>query len=80
MDEQEKVDPIYKKGFEQGYWLQRGNSPDLSKALQQAGKNSSYVNGMKAGQKEATREQFKSRMAQAKDRSAKDRDRGMDRG
>ena len=48
----ENVDPVYKKGFEHGYWLQRGNSPAL-KEMHDTSKHDGYTAGLKAGSREA---------------------------
>lgn len=79
--EDQTVDPVYKKGFEQGYWLQRGNSVDLPDLMKKAEGHSVYSNGLKAGSKEAAREQFKEQLNQAREGQYKDRDRekGMSR-
>jgi hypothetical protein len=66
MEEEKTVDPIFKKGFEHGYWLQRGNSPELQKLMQDATKHEGYYNGLKAGSKEAEREIFLDKLQKQK--------------
>lgn len=73
--EEENVDPVYKKGFEHGYWLQRGNSKDLPQLMENSASNAGYSNGLKAGSREAAREQFKEQLNQVRDAQTKDRDR-----
>lgn len=61
MSEETKVDPIYKKGFEHGYWLQRGNSKDLDGIIDRSNQEQ-YKSGLKAGKKEAIREKVRTRL------------------
>jgi len=70
-----KVNPDYKKGFEHGYWLQRGNSPALNQHTQNSAQHKEYASGLKAGSKEASREQVKGRMDKSKGK-----DKGIDIG
>ena len=63
MEDSTTVDPVYKRGFEHGYWLQRSNTHDLDKLIEKANSQPEYQSGMKAGQKEAMREQFRQRMS-----------------
>jgi len=61
MNEETIVDPIYKRGFEHGYWLQRGNSKDLDGIINRSNQEQ-YKSGFKAGKKEAVREQVRERL------------------
>ena len=61
-EQEQKIDPKYINGFEHGYWLQKGNSKDIDAITQRAGTQPEYQSGMKAGRKEAQREQFRQRM------------------
>jgi hypothetical protein len=45
------VDPVYKKGFKHGYWLKRGNSPELQGIIDRSN-YAQYKSGLIAGQKE----------------------------
>lgn len=58
MSEETTVDPIYKKGFEHGYWLKRGDSKDLDGIIKRS-KLVQYKSGLIAGKKEAVREQVR---------------------
>lgn len=66
--EQEKVDINYKRGFEHGYWLKRGESQELDEIIKRS-KDTQYSSGLKAGKKEATREQVRERMQRNSDQS-----------
>ena len=77
MEEITKVDPIYTKGFEHGYWLQRGNSKDLDAVLESSKGDETYHNGLKAGRKEAEREKVRERLHSHKEQST-DPETGMD--
>lgn len=61
MSEETTVDPIYKKGFENGYWLKRGDSKDLDGIIKRA-KQEQYKSGLIAGKKEANREQVREQL------------------
>ena len=75
------IDPKFKKGFEHGYWLKRGNSKDLDAIMERAKKDSpQYHSGLKAGQMEAQREAFRDRMKEADKERGKDKDKGMEMG
>lgn len=77
--EQEKIDPVYKKGFEHGYWMQRADNLALKQVMTAQVKNADYFDGLKAGGKEAMREQFKDRMNKSKQQS-KDKGKDLDIG
>jgi len=72
------VDPVYKKGFEHGYWLQRANSPDLDALIKGAAKHEEYYSGLRSGRQEAQRELFRDEMEQIEKDLEKDKDKGMD--
>lgn len=38
----ETVDPVYKKGFEHGYWLERGDCEDLDGLVERAKNHQGY--------------------------------------
>ncbi|MBN8672171.1 MAG: hypothetical protein J0L80_15920 [Chitinophagales bacterium] len=61
MSEETTIDPIYKKGFEHGYWLQRGDSKDLDGIIQRSN-HDQYKSGLKAGKKEAVRERVRQQL------------------
>ena len=71
---EDSIHPNYKKGFEHGYWLQRGGSKELDGIMQRNAKAEHYHAGLKAGKNEATREAFRERMAKI------DKDRENDKG
>lgn len=77
--ENETVDDSYKKGFEQGYWLQRGNRPDLVRDAMRSGPRlgGGYSSAMKAGKDEAVREMLRARLAEQE--RSQNRDKGMER-
>ncbi len=77
MEEITKVDPIYTRGFEHGYWLQRGNSKDLDAVLESSKGDETYHNGLKAGRKEAERETIRKRLQRNSDQS-QSREKDMD--
>ena len=58
MEEELQIDPVYKKGFEHGYWLRRGDSQELKALIDRAKNHEGYHSGLKAVQKEAERELF----------------------
>lgn len=72
----EKIDPIYKKGFEHGYWLKRGDCAELDDIIER-NKKWNYGTGLKAGKREAMREQVRERSKHNNERS-QDRDKGME--
>lgn len=72
MEEEKTVDPIFKKGFEHGYWLQRGDSKELRELMHKAGKHEGYYSGLKAGRDEAIREQVRDEFKQMDDNKQKD--------
>lgn len=72
------VDPLYKKGFEYGYWLKRGNSPELQDIINRSN-HTNYKAGLIAGQKEAIREAFRQRMEQMDKDQENDKQRGLER-
>lgn len=72
----DKIDPNYKKGFEHGYWLKRGDSEDLDPIIERS-KPTQYKSGLVAGKKEAEREKVRNRLQGNKDQSQA-RDKGMD--
>jgi len=65
----DKIDPIYKKGFEHGYWLQRGDSKDLDSVIEGSKNHPPYHKGLRAGRKEAEREVIRQRMQGNSDQS-----------
>lgn len=76
MSEETTVDPIYKKGFEHGYWLQRGDSKDLDGIIQRSN-HDQYKSGLVAGKKEAVREKVRERFQGSADKSQSP-EKGMD--
>ena len=66
MEEETKVDPLYKKGFEQAYWLKRGNNPHLNDIIQNNANGNKYHSGLLAGKKEAEREKLRERLQSTK--------------
>ncbi len=74
----EKVDPLYKKGFEIAYWLERGDNPLLKHIMEANANGNAYDKGLHAGQREADREKMKEHIAAIKrqHQQEKDRDRG----
>ena len=75
----EKVDPYYKKGFEHGYWLKRGNSKDLDSVIHGSRNFAPYYNGLKDGKAEAERERARERIAEIRKQNDLNRDKGMER-
>lgn len=73
----DKIDPIYKKGFEHGYWLKRGDSKDLDGVIEGSKNHGNYHSGLKAGKKEAERETVRQRLQGNTDQS-QSHDKGMD--
>lgn len=53
---------IYIKGFEHGYWLEKGNSKDLPELIERSKNHARYSAGLRAGSKEAKREVIRDRM------------------
>lgn len=80
LDFEEKVDPVYKKGFEHGYWLERGNYEGMRDLMQRSAKHEGYYSGLQAGQKEAVREKVRERFNQMDKQKEQDKDKGMDIG
>jgi hypothetical protein len=76
MEEQTQIDPVYKKGFEHGYWLRKGESTELDGLIERS-KHDGYKGGLQAGKKEADREQVRSRL-QGNSGQENSRDTGMD--
>lgn len=76
--EDEKVDEVYKKGFEHGYWLQYSKSAEFEKAMRSSAEHAGYGEGLKAGANEATRQQFREQMSKARETDAKDKSRDRD--
>ncbi len=67
----EPVDPLYKNGFEHGYWLKKGDSPDLRDMTQRVAKSAhksdgatNYYNGICDGTKQADKEKLLARIEQ----------------
>ena len=57
-----KVDTHYKQGFEIGYWLTKGNSPHVKDIMHNNANESPYHKGLKAGNKEARKEQTRANL------------------
>lgn len=70
----EQLPPLYKKGFEHGYWLCRGNSKDLDDVINGAKNHKEYHSGLKAGRKEAIRESVRDRLQD----NSQEQEQGMD--
>jgi len=73
--EQEHINPVYKKGFEHGYWLQRGGRLDQTGTADTGQKETDYSRGFLAGSREAAREQFKNQLNDTRNGQSKERDR-----
>lgn len=73
------VDPYYKKGFEHGYWLKRGNSKDLDSVIHGSRNFAPYYNGLKDGKAEAEREKARERIAEIRKQNDLNRDKGRER-
>lgn len=56
--EEEKVDPAYQKGYNNGYYMSE-HEPDLAKQISQIENASAHLDGFKAGRTEYFREQMK---------------------
>lgn len=74
----EHVDPHYKKGFEHGYWLKKGNSPELDGIIKR-NNHAQYGAGLKNGKAEATREMTLQRLKAARDKNELNRDKERER-
>lgn len=72
MEEEKTVDPVFKKGFEHGYWLQRGNSKELQQLMRNNARHEGYYSGLTAGRDEAIREQVRDEFRQMEDNKQKD--------
>lgn len=57
------------KGYEQGYWLMRGNRPELPAIMERAQEKPTYAHGLKSGAKEAEREKVRERLQGNKEQS-----------
>lgn len=66
----------YKHGFNAGYLLAKHEPDTLAKLLKQETENRAYIRGLKAGAKQAEKEQFLEKMQQHKNNS---RDLDLDR-
>lgn len=69
----ENVDPIYKKGFEHGYWLQKGGSKEIDKAIEGSKNHEGYSSGLIAGRSEANREKVRDRLNDIHSNKSKDK-------
>lgn len=58
------------KGYEQGYWLKRGNRPELPAIMERAQEKPTYAHGLKSGAKEAEREKVRERLQNNNDISS----------
>lgn len=76
MSEETTVDPLYKKGFDHGYWLKRGDSKDLDGIIERS-KLEQYKSGLIAGKKEAVREKVRDELRHNSEQS-KDTERGIE--
>lgn len=74
----ENVDPLYKKGFEHGYWLKKGKSPELDGIIKR-NNHAQYGAGLKDGKAEATREQTLEQLKEARKQNELNRDKGRER-
>ena len=63
MEQNEKVDELYKLGFEHGYWLTKSKSIEYDGILKRNSHKQQYAKGMFAGKREAVREQSRERIA-----------------
>ena len=68
---------IYIKGFEHGYWLKRGDSPELDGIINRSN-HAYYKNGLMAGKKEAERQQVRERL-QGNDGQTQSPEKGIER-
>lgn len=73
-----KIDPHYKQGFEQGYWLRRGDSPHLKELLEKNADGNNYHKGLTAGDKEARREAVRDRRDKSNDQPQIGKDNGVE--
>lgn len=73
----DKLPPIYKKGFEHGYWLCRGDSEELENVINGSKNHKDYHSGLKAGKKEADREKVRERLQSNKEQS-NEKEKGID--
>lgn len=74
----ENVDPYYKQGFEQGYWLKKGQNPQLDDIIKR-NNPAQYTKGLKDGKAEATREQTLERLRETRRQNELNRDKGLER-
>lgn len=68
---------IYVKGFEHGYWLKRGDSPELDGIINRSN-HAYYKNGLMAGKKEAERQRVRDRLEKNNDQHAHDKNINID--
>lgn len=57
MENEDKVDPVFLKGFNEGYIIAQ-QMPELAQVLANIESNSERLNGLKAGQKQYDKEQI----------------------
>jgi len=70
----------YKKGFEIGYWMEKGNSSYLSQAIEAAKNVPDLLSGLKGGKKEAAKEKVREEIKQIREADKnRDKDRDMDK-
>lgn len=69
--------PQFIKGYEQGYWLQRGNRQELNDIITRAQTRPTYQYGLKSGAKEAEREKVREQFKNNKEQSTNP-EKGMD--
>lgn len=70
-----KVDPNFKKGFEHGYWLQRGGGDAIDDLLKNTKKHLTYYEGLKAGKNEAVQEKIREHMERWQKNQNKEKER-----
>lgn len=74
----EKVDPLYKKGFEIAYWLERGDNPQLKHIMESNANGNAYDKGLRAGKREAEREKMREHIAAIRRQQEKNRGREIE--
>lgn len=74
--EDTKVDLTYKRGFEMGYWLERGKYQKLDQFVKSAEIHPEFQKGLKHGRKEVSREVVRQAFKAIRDKQ--DNDNGID--
>ena len=69
----QSIDPVYKKGFEHGFWLKRGDYKELDDLIERSKRNENYHSGLVGGKAEAEREKIREQLKAMKTRPSKDK-------